>query len=133
MNQSVYAVYDKKSSTYGRPFVDYNNAHAIRGMTEIVMGDHESMIRKYPEDFDLYRIGEYCASTGVIVTVEKEWLCNGGQLQVDELRRQKVREDAVSRSKATLTRKAVEDTIQALEDQNSGLYHAQDGSKHIKK
>lgn len=58
----VFAVYDSKAETYGRPFFMTTKGEALRGFIDI-SNDPQSHINKHPSDFTLFQIGEYCVQT----------------------------------------------------------------------
>ena len=61
----IYSVLDEKSEEYSPPFFAANDRLAERMIMEASKGQG-SMLAAYPEDFKLYRIGEFDALTGEI-------------------------------------------------------------------
>lgn len=61
MKLKVYTVYDCKAECYLKPFYCLSKGEAIRSFTEIA-NDKSSQIGKYPEDFTLFELGEWCDS-----------------------------------------------------------------------
>lgn len=63
----LYVVYDKIAGTYTSPFTAINNAVAIRSF------NHE--VQRYqnaePSDFELYCLGSFDYSTGLVAAFEK--------------------------------------------------------------
>lgn len=61
----IFAVYDKKSLAYANPFYYHQKGQALRGFDDAV-NDPQSPLQKHPEDFQLFQIGEWNDTTGVI-------------------------------------------------------------------
>jgi len=59
----IYSVYDEKAEEFSPPFFQQNDRLAQRMITESAKGNG-SMLAAYPEDFKLYRLGEFETSTG---------------------------------------------------------------------
>lgn len=64
-NQNVYSVKDIKSELFANPFIQENNAVAIRNFGT-ACEDEKSKLNKYPEDFVLHHIGTYNFTSGAI-------------------------------------------------------------------
>jgi hypothetical protein len=61
----IYAIYDKKAKVYQTPFFMRQDEEAVRALREaIAAGD--SLVSRYPEDYKLYRIGEWDEETAEI-------------------------------------------------------------------
>lgn len=58
MKLNIYTVYDEKATAYLQPFFQPNDAMAIRIMENTLM-NAESMFANHPEDYTLYKIGEF--------------------------------------------------------------------------
>lgn len=65
MKQRVYAIRDAKADVYLQPFFRKTHGEAERDFRTLV-GDEKSMISKYPDDYDLYYLGDYDDQTGAI-------------------------------------------------------------------
>lgn len=76
MKYLVYSIYDRLSHLYGNPFIQVNDACAIRYFASIV--------RKSPEmpagDYDLMFIGYYYPEEGIMEPAAAKLLKNGGEL-----------------------------------------------------
>lgn len=64
----LYSVYDKVAQTFSAPQQDINDATAIRNFTNGInrpndCGEH-NMLYKYPDDYELYYLGDIDDSTG---------------------------------------------------------------------
>lgn len=68
MAQDVYAycVLDKKAKIYHQPHFLINDAVAVRQFS-VVVNHEDGMIKKYPEDYALYRVGVFDMTTGIII------------------------------------------------------------------
>jgi len=63
MKQFVYCVFDSKVAAYGTPFTTKNEPLAIRSF-ERACTDPASDLSLFPDDFHLYKIGEFDDDTG---------------------------------------------------------------------
>lgn len=52
----LYSIYDSKAEQFSPPQVYHNDMLALRGFESIV-NDDKMLIKKYPEDFSLYYVG----------------------------------------------------------------------------
>lgn len=66
MIQKIFAVYDKAAEAFLTPFFLHKDAMAQRSF-EIQTRDPSSMISKAPQDYALFRLGEYDDETAAIV------------------------------------------------------------------
>lgn len=62
----AFTVRDQKAGTYNPPFFKKTHGEAIRDF-HTVCNDPQSLINKFPEDFDLYQVGEYDQSLGILI------------------------------------------------------------------
>lgn len=69
MQQKMYSIRDSKADIYHIPFFKNTHGEAERDFSQIA-NDEKSTISKYPEDFDLYYVGEYDTSTGKIIPLD---------------------------------------------------------------
>lgn len=79
MKLNAYSLNDKKSRTFAAPFFFHNDAQAIRALVATAR-DEITTIAKFPEDFDLYRIGSFDDSTGQLETLTPEFLVNAQEI-----------------------------------------------------
>ena len=63
MQQEIFTIRDSKAGSYGIPFYSPTPGTAERQLRELT-NDPQSMVHKYPEDYDLYKIGSYNQLTG---------------------------------------------------------------------
>lgn len=66
MIKEIFSIRDGKSELYGQPFFQNTEAEASRNLARLTQ-DPSSLISSYPEDFDLYKIGQYDDSTGTLI------------------------------------------------------------------
>jgi len=62
----IFATYDRAAESFMNPFVVPHSGVAIRGFTDAINSSGDSDISKHPDDFDLYYIGDFDASTGFV-------------------------------------------------------------------
>jgi hypothetical protein len=65
MKYNIYAVYDSAVNAYMRPFTMQADGQALRGFTDEAC-NAESPVGQHPEDYSLFRIGEYDERNGHI-------------------------------------------------------------------
>jgi len=69
MKQVVVSVFDRASEAFGRPVFVPAKAAAIRSFTdEVNRDDPANDLRRHPDDFDLYILGEFDDSKGIFLT-----------------------------------------------------------------
>jgi len=61
----MFCVRDSKGEVYNQPFFQRTHGEAERNFRTLAI-DEKSQIAKYPEDYDLYYLGEYDDITGKI-------------------------------------------------------------------
>lgn len=67
MKLKVYAIQDSKAELFLTPFFMKTDGEAIRAFSDLVM-DERSRVSKHPEDYRLYRIGEYDDVNALLVS-----------------------------------------------------------------
>lgn len=94
----LYAMYDKRAACYSFIFTEENDSMAIRGLQRVVMNP-DGIVGKYPEDFDMYRIGQVDAQSGRIEMPEKGpvLLCSAAGAKTEAVKRAQV-PDSCSRA-----------------------------------
>lgn len=75
MNIKIYAVKDRALDAFMQPFYAHSDGYAIRSFTDEI-NKQGSTFNAHPDDYDLWRIGTYTDTTGLI---EKE---EGGIKQI---------------------------------------------------
>ena len=68
IKEQIYSVKDVKAGNYLPPFTAGNDAVAIRSLSQIVNSGRGQMA-EFPEDFDLYHVGEWTVETAEVVSV----------------------------------------------------------------
>jgi len=63
--KKIFAIKDEKAAAYYDPFTMGNTIDAQRTFMQAMKAE-KSMISQYPDDFNLYLIGEYDEMTGLI-------------------------------------------------------------------
>lgn len=80
MKQTLYAIKDIKSGSFGTPIAEVNEAVLIRQLTKEINENTRSSLYSWPEDFQLFKIGEYNTETGSIEACV-EFIRNLGELK----------------------------------------------------
>lgn len=62
--KKIYSVYDKKGCFYSNPFVVDNAIQAVRSFQQAI-GDKNTQLAQYPEDFSLFYFGTFDEDKGV--------------------------------------------------------------------
>lgn len=65
----IYSIRDSKSETFNIPFYKSTHGEAERDFRSLV-NDGKSTVNQYPEDFDLYYMGEYNNLDGKLTPVD---------------------------------------------------------------
>lgn len=65
----AYSVRDAKSEIFHPPMYKSTHGEAERMFHELV-NDEKSTLNKFPEDFDLYHLGEYNDQTGIFSSLD---------------------------------------------------------------
>lgn len=69
MKTILFCIRDAKAVNYGPPFCKGARGEAERDFTTLA-NDEQSQLSKYPEDFDLFEIGEYDTNTGKLTSLD---------------------------------------------------------------
>lgn len=69
MNQSMIAVFDKKTSFYHPPMAFRSIADAIREF-ETLKKDDKTRYGQHPEDYELYKLGEFNDDNGEFIPMK---------------------------------------------------------------
>ncbi len=78
MKLNAYTIYDVAAGTYSRPYFCGSDGEATRGFKDIAT-DAEHPVGQHPEDYTLYRTGNFNTSTGEMGTENLEKLMTGLQ------------------------------------------------------
>lgn len=79
----LYAFKDKKLKQFMPPTFALNDDDFIRQASSIVNYSN-SLICKFPEDYELYYLGSFCKITGNIISCEPEFLINCSVLKTED-------------------------------------------------
>ena len=66
MKKVYYAVFDRKAEMYSAPFLEIKDGTAIRAIQDLVINSTDHAFAKHPQDFTLFKLGEFDDVTGVI-------------------------------------------------------------------
>lgn len=69
MTQKIYSIRDAKAEYFTQPFFKKTHGEAERDFTQLV-NDDKSSIAQFPEDFDLYYLGDYDTETGKMTPID---------------------------------------------------------------
>lgn len=65
MKLNIYSIYDSASGLYSRPFFTQSDAESVRSFSDIAI-DSDHPIGKHPEDYTLFRIGNFDDNTALL-------------------------------------------------------------------
>lgn len=83
METKVYSLFDLKAAVYGTPFFMPNDGMAIRALIDLV-SERGSMVGKHPEDFTLYRLGNFEDNGGIFnCDVHPTWVMSCSKIVSD--------------------------------------------------
>lgn len=66
MKYEIYSIFDSKTKAFGTPFFQLNEEVAYRTSASLLT-DGDSTVRKHPEDFSLFKVGEFDDDQGKII------------------------------------------------------------------
>lgn len=72
----LYAIRDSKSELFTRPYGFHNDGMAMRSFEAAVAGADDPM-SAHPEDYTLYKVGEYDDSNGILRGMDPERVITG--------------------------------------------------------
>ena len=79
----IYAVKDLATQAFGNPFVTRAQGEAMRSFTDEANADpQKSAIAQHPDDYELYKLGEYNDDTGEITSIKPELIARAKDLTV---------------------------------------------------
>lgn len=62
----VYSIKDKKLDVFWEPTLSFNDTTAMRQLQNHLRSGSKSLLVTHADDFDLYKIGEFCEKAGAI-------------------------------------------------------------------
>lgn len=74
---NIYSIYDSAAKAFLQPFFMAADGQALRAFQDNVNSDEESIIKKHPEQFTLFKIGTFDDQTGTITADQKQEMGNG--------------------------------------------------------
>jgi hypothetical protein len=69
MKLKAFSIRDQKAEIFNTPYFNKTMGEAERNFAQAV-NDSKTMLNKYPEDFDLYYLGEYDDQKGTVAWEE---------------------------------------------------------------
>jgi hypothetical protein len=78
MKQGLYAIFDRASGVYDGPLRGQADGVVIRQFCDLAVGD-DHPVAQHPEDYTLFKIGEFNDGTGELEPMVPEKLINGGE------------------------------------------------------
>lgn len=69
MKLPVYSVRDSKSLDFGSPIISTNDYVIMRSWAQALISGRDQIQSFSPKDFDLYKIGEFDISKGVLIPI----------------------------------------------------------------
>ena len=73
MTEKIYSIKDTKIG-FGQPFTMINNAVAIRAFSNMAQAEQPNQVNTYPEDKELWELGEFDTETGKIKAIEPKYI-----------------------------------------------------------
>lgn len=65
----IYSIRDSKAEVFNQPFFQKTHGEAERNFMSLVQ-DEKSTVWKYPDDFDLYYLGDFDDQTGKLTKLD---------------------------------------------------------------
>lgn len=81
MKNEIYSIYDEKAQVFGTPFFQMNEGTAVRAFNDLA-ADPQSSVYRHPQDYKLYRLGEFEDRDGVIVPLSTPEFIINAQLNL---------------------------------------------------
>ena len=76
--QSLYAIFDRASGVYDGPLRGQADGVVVREFTDMCVGDTHK-ISQHPEDYTLFKLGEFNDGTGELEPMTPVKLINGAE------------------------------------------------------
>lgn len=71
----AFSIFDAKSGAFSAPFFAFNAAVAQRNVAAGVR-EGDSLLSRFPEDYQLYHVGSFDDGTGVLQAIPPVAVCN---------------------------------------------------------
>ena len=78
MKQGLYAIFDRASGVYDGPLRGQADGVVIRQFCDLAVGD-EHPVAQHPEDYTLFKVGEFNDGTGELEPIVPMKLINGAE------------------------------------------------------
>lgn len=75
MKVRMYSIYDKKTQLFGFPQYCHNAAQACRMFTGVFL-EPQNMMARFPEDYDIYDLGEFDDNSGTVTSDKPTFICS---------------------------------------------------------
>lgn len=86
----MFCIYDRKSKIHHPPNYCHNTPHAMR-VFKSIFAQKDSVFHTYPEDFQIFEIGQWDDATGLVTSLEKaNFVCAGSDFVDGEILEQEV-------------------------------------------
>jgi hypothetical protein len=83
--QELYSIQDKTAKLYNRPMPIVNLGKAMQVFSQMVNDEKDSDIKKWPEQFNLVKLGYYEEETGKLIPLDSpEIIANGLDVQEEK-------------------------------------------------
>lgn len=83
MKLGAYSIFDKKADVYSKPFFVGQDGEASRMFIDLV-NDSKTTLHRHPEDYSLYRIGEFNDNSGEIIKCLPKHITNATTVKKSE-------------------------------------------------
>lgn len=81
MKLEIYTIRDKKTDVYNTPFFQRSVEEAMRTIADAA-NDERTHLAKFPDDFEIYRLGSFNDNSGKIDPVIPTFVCSVSSLKV---------------------------------------------------
>ncbi len=79
MKTQIYAIFDTAAGVYQKPFFGLSDGEVKRSFMDVcTSADHP--VGKHPEDYSLYRLGNFDDNTGLLINEDNECLCTAHEI-----------------------------------------------------
>lgn len=68
MQMKIFSIHDKKAGSFQTPWYKHSHGEAERDF-QTAVNDEKSFLNKYPQDFDLYYLGQIDLNSGKFETL----------------------------------------------------------------
>ena len=90
MKLNIYTIYDDAAKAYMQPFMFQTDGLAVRAFSDNINSDKSNNISEHPEQFTLFKIGEFDDQAATIATFEPpQMLGNGRTYKTEDLNARK--------------------------------------------